>query len=106
MPQNQEWTWIGASGTRYQYEVYQVGDDLPAVPGNYICVALISNEWLPIYAGQAKKLSERLDDHHKMRCINGHGATHIHVRVNNGGKQARLDEEDDIIRNYPFPCNG
>lgn len=104
MPQT--WIWVGASGIPYRYGVYQVGDDLPADPGNYIFVALVSIEWLPIYAGQAKKLSERFDDHHKERCIDHHGATHIHVRVNNGGKQARLDEEADIVQNYPFLCNG
>lgn len=102
----QEWFWTGASGTRYQYWVYPADQEFDAVPGNYIFVALVSNEWIPIYAGQTKDLSERLDDHHKEQCIDRHGATHIHVRVNNGDEQARLDEEDDIIRNYQPPCNG
>lgn len=101
MPQT--WVWVGASGIPYRYEVYQVGDDLPADPGNYI---FVNNEQHPIYAGQTENLSGRFDGHHKKRCIDCHGATHIHVHANNGDEQARRYEEGDIIQRHQPPCNG
>ena len=99
---SQTWIWVGASEVPYRYEVYPVDHEFPAVPGNYI---FVNNEQHPIYAGQTSNLSKRLDDHHKTRCIDRHGATYIHAHAN-GDEQARLDEEADIIRKHQPLCNG
>ena len=107
MSQNQECTWTGVSGKQYQYSIHEKGTTFKALPGNYIFAQRSgANQWRAIYVGQTSDLSDRFDDHHKMPCIDRHGATHIHVHVNNSGEQARRDEEDDIIRNYQPPCNG
>ncbi|GBF59401.1 hypothetical protein PbB2_03101 [Candidatus Phycosocius bacilliformis] len=99
--------WVGVSGTKYQYTVYLLPKDLPAKPGNYVFCKIDTNKrWIPIYMGQTENLSERFDGHHAMPCIKNHQATHIHVHVNVGGKQARLGEEKDLLRSYRPPCNG
>lgn len=105
MSQNQECTWTGASGKQYQYSIHKKGTTFKALSGNYIFAKVVANKWQAIYVGQTSDLSERFDDHHKMPCIDRHGATDIHVHVNDA-EQARLDEEADIIRNYQPPCNG
>ena len=55
--------------------------------------------------GQTKDLSERFDNHHQQECIDKHKATHIHVRVKQGGVRARRAEERDIRQRYDPPCN-
>ena len=97
-------TWIGASGTRYQYRVYPADHDFPAVPANYFFVALANKKWHPVYVGQTSDLSERFESHHRRLCIDRR-ATHIHIHRNDV-EQARLYEEADIIRKHQPPCNG
>ncbi|MCY3645600.1 MAG: hypothetical protein OXH07_01315 [Chloroflexi bacterium] len=98
--------WTGASGTQYRYEIYPIGTSFNALPGNYIFAKInTSNRWAAIYAGETEDLSTRFDNHHQQACINRHGATHIHVRVNRGGADARRAEERDIRLAYDPPCN-
>ena len=99
-------TWTGKSGV-YQYEVHPVGQEFPAVAGNYIFAKETPpGWWSPIYIGRTANLSERFDGHHKMPCIRANGATHIHIHWNNGDAQMRLDEEADLIAKHNPPCNG
>ena len=98
--------WTGESGTRYAYEIYEVGTKFNAVPANYIFAKVnTSNRWEATYVGETQDLSVRFDNHHRKACIDRHGATHIHVRVNDGRKDARLAEERDIRQRYNPPCN-
>jgi len=100
-------TWDGISGRENRYEIFPIGRSFKALPGNYIFAKETSpGTFVPIYIGQTKNLSERFDDHHKMPCIKRNGATHIHVRINNGGENARLAEERDLIRRWNPRCNG
>lgn len=73
--------------------------------GNYVFAKVAGGRWSPVYAGETEDLSNRFDYHHRMPCINRHGATHIHARVNLDGRAARLDEESDIRWAYDPPCN-
>jgi hypothetical protein len=99
--------WVGLSGATYTHWVYPLGTPLNAQPGNY-CFArhLGQGRWEPLYFGQTGDLSERFDYHHKMGCAKRNGATHIHAHVNNGGEQARLREEADLVNRYRPTCNG
>lgn len=98
--------WTGASGKKYTYYVYKLPPNFVAKPGNYIFAKTNSqNQWEAAYIGETENLSERFDNHHAMPCINRNGATHIQAHVTNGGKQARLNEETDLVRNYNPTCN-
>ena len=94
--------WVGTSGTVYRYSIHRLpisfeGDQ----PGNYIFAKVnTESKWVPIYIGQGD-LGERVsDNHHKWNCIERRGATHIHVHKN-VEESARLEEEKDLLANYP-----
>ena len=98
--------WPGASGMSYSYEIYPIGTSFYALPGNYILAKESSPaRWTAVYIGQTSNLSERFDGHHRMPCILTNGATHIHVRQNHAGAQARQFEESDIIQRWHPVCN-
>ena len=98
--------WPGQSGKQYQYWIYLIGTSFKEEPGNYIFAKETSTgRWTPCYIGQTENLNQRLGDHEKEACAERHGATHIHVRLNNGGKAARCAEEADLIKKWKPPCN-
>ncbi len=99
--------WNGFSGRTYIYQVLPISkiNELSG-PGGYIFAKVFGGYWVPIYVGQTSNLSERFDHHHAMPCIRRNGATHIHVRANFGGEDARRAEESDLIARYHPPCNG
>lgn len=98
--------WTGKSGAQYKYWIYKLPPDFKAQPGNYVFAKETKpGSWAPVYIGQTNDLSERFDDHHQAGCIRRNGATHIHVHLNKS-KQARLDEESDLIARWNPPCNG
>lgn len=100
-------TWTGKSGTGYKYWIYPLGTSFRAEPGNYVFAKESTpNRWLPLYVGQTGDLSERFDGHHKLDCAKRKGATHVHVHINNGGEQTRLNEEADLVASWSPPCNG
>jgi hypothetical protein len=99
--------WTGKSGKTYRYWIYRFWPSLKAEAGNYIFAKETSpSHWLPVYIGQTSNLSERFDAHHKFQTAQRHGATHIHVRLNDGGDQARRNEEYDLIARWNPPANG
>ncbi len=103
--------WTGASGKIYSYEMCPIGTTFNQVDGNYIYAkSNAPNSWTPIYIGQGN-LAERsdLNQHHQGPCIKSKGATRFHCHVNDSAK-ARLDEEDDLLKNctdayQPLGCN-
>ena len=99
--------WEGASERKYIYYIF----DLPTafrvgIPGNYIyCKRNSAVGWEPQYIGQTGDLGEDFGRHPAMSCIASNGATHIHVHTNRLGKQARLNEQRDLIDAYNPLCN-
>jgi len=99
--------WDGKAGKTYKYWIYRIGQQLKAVPGNYVFAKETeSNRFRPIYVGETANLSERFDNHHKMDCIKANGATHICAHVNETGEANRRAEEQDIIAKWNPVCNG
>jgi hypothetical protein len=99
--------WIGQSGRSYTYWIRPIGTELKNFPGNYIIAkTAFLGDWLPIFIGQTEDLSEDFDQHDKADCIRREQATHLHAHVNNGGQEARLTEETDLIARHSPPCNG
>lgn len=98
--------WEGASGKKYGYWIYKMGTSFKDEPGNYIYAKETQpNRWSPVYIGQTKSLKDRLADHEKEDCAVRHGATHIQAHINGGGKEARLEEEADLVRKWEPACN-
>lgn len=54
---------------------------------------------MPIYIGQGD-LNDRAKYHHQAQCIKQKGATHFHCH-SNSNEHDRLDEESDLLDNYP-----
>ncbi len=98
--------WPGKSGNAYHYWIYPLPPAFEADPGNYVFARETKPaRWIPIYVGETGDLSERFDDHHAMPCIKRNNATHIHVHAHTAGKEARQDEEADIIARWNPPCH-
>jgi len=98
-------SWKGQSGKSYTYGIFPLPTSFKAEPGNYIFAKIVSGAWRSVYIGQTEDLSERFDNHHAMPCIKRNLATHVHAHLNNNGKQARLDEETDLVRGHDPTCN-
>ena len=97
--------WLGESGIKYEYTIYEIGGDSNDLPGNYIFTKETSpQKWQAIYIGQTESFKERLPNHNELPCIQRNGGTHIHAHTNSDEK-SRLDEEKDLLANYTTPCN-
>jgi len=103
--------WIGGDGQRYTYYVHSLPEDFtPGKLGNYIFAKKSDNgNWVPVYIGQGD-LGVQIGHYHpQLDCINGMGATHVHVHPNDS-EWVRISEEHDLLENYlkvfePHGCN-
>jgi len=98
--------WPGASGKEYKYWINPIETTFKDIPGNYIFAKESSpGRWTPIYIGETGSLRDRLSNHDKMPCVKRHGGTHIHAHTSSGGKDARREEESDLLAKWDPPCN-
>ena len=99
--------WVGQSGTKYKYWIYEIGTTFKPSPANYVFAKRTKEDtYRPIYIGQTEDISERFDNHHKMPCIKRNGATHVCTHDKGQNEANRLTEESDLIENYKPICNG
>ncbi len=99
-------TWLGQSGTSYNYDVYEPAGVWNPVPGNYIFARQEADgTWVALYIGQTSSFRDRFSSHERWPCATRHGATHVHARVNTKGAVRRAEEADLLAGNMP-PCNG
>ena len=99
-------TWTGDSGKKYEYYITPIDTEWKDAPGNYIFAKETEpHKWEAVYIGQTESFKDRLPDHNELPCILDNGGTHIHTHINRD-KQARLDEEADLLENHETPCNG
>ena len=98
--------WVGQSGTKYKYWIYDLDTKHDPVPANYVFAKETEKgKFRPIYIGQTNDISERFDCHHKWPCIVKNGATHICAHKSSEDERERLAEESDLIKNYNPVCN-
>lgn len=98
--------WLGQSGEKYLYHIYDLGTQMDAVPANYIFARQTeAGRYVPIYIGQTADISERFDNHHKMPCIRKNGATHICTHKSSTNEKERKAEEADLIAYWSPVCN-
>ena len=74
----------GASGKKYLFLVYPLGNPLPSSGGIYF----ISNRsekgiHSPIYIGESSNLLERFQNHHKAECFEKKGANCLSIYPDN-----------------------
>jgi len=103
--------WSGVSGKAYTYHVYANPPNFtnPKEEGNYIYCRLVANRWVPVYIGEGCLADRCIPSHHKARCIQGKGATHVHAHLEYS-ELARKAEERDLLASHaiaywPMGCN-
>jgi hypothetical protein len=100
---NQTCIWAGASGKKYTFYVYPRGTTVTPMDGNYVYAKLNAhNQWVPVYFGEgdlSKRAGSDSSSHHRKKCIDTKGATHVHMH-GNGDKDSRRTEEMDLLANY------
>ena len=100
--------WRDKQGKTYHYEIYPLGNSLPAAPGNYILAREDLVGWTALYMGHGQDLHSKLeqfplDEGHV--CAIRRGVTHIHVLLNRDGEQAQQRIESGLIERYRPTCN-
>ena len=93
--------WLGESGFIYIFHVYERGEPIPSRQGVYIYSSKNADDlWYPIYIGYGD-LSSCCDDPQVLACIDGKGATHIHMRLCSDPAEG-ADEVVDLLRRSPI----
>lgn len=96
---------VGASGSRYSFDVYPWGQAFRPIGGVYVVLRRQANgRYDVLYVGQTGDLSERFDQHHKQPCFDRNQRTHIGILLE-GNEQRRLSMERDLLGNYRTVCN-
>lgn len=98
----------GASGARYQFDIYSWDTEFNAVGAVYFItrrtVSRGKSSHQRIYVGETGDLSTRFDNHHKVDCFEEYQANCKCIH-RDGNKRSRLAKEEDLIENYNPPCN-
>jgi hypothetical protein len=100
--------WKGKSGRTYRYWFIQdvTANGIQAVSGNYAFVKQLANgNFVPLYFGQADDLRARIPGHERGDDARKAGVTHVMGHTTQGGEQARLEEERDLIAQWNPPLN-
>lgn len=100
---------LGKSGEKYQFNVYELNTSFKNIGGNYGFTKRTvkqdgSGSHDIIYIGKTEDWSTRFQNHHKEDCISKHGANRICVRHVDSENERDLIEKD-LIRNYKPVCN-
>lgn len=105
MAKEESITMEGASGTRYNFDVYRWGTSFKSLGAVYSVLKKNTNgRYNVLYVGQTGNLDERFDNHHRADCFTRNGRTHIGIHLESS-EQTRLSKERDLINHYNPPCN-
>jgi hypothetical protein len=100
----------GASGTKYQFDVYTKDTTFN---DNVDCVYYVSKRTTKIdvsgyhtaiYVGETGDLKERFTTHHKQSCFDSHAYNCISVHLESSSSK-RLDKETDLVDALNPSCN-
>ena len=103
-------TLTGASGNKYEFNVYPLGTEFNVIGAVYYVSKRTvkadgGGEHSKIYIGQTSDMSERFDNHHKADCFNRYGANCLSTHREDN-EENRLSIESDLLEAYNPPCNG
>ena len=105
-------TFKGASGTKYDFEVYALDDSsLPSKGGVYMFTKRKMREskgsHIILYIGESWNVAERVANHDKLPCVNRHEGSCICIHFD-GNAKSRHQKESDLLKTgrppWP-PCN-
>jgi hypothetical protein len=102
--------WVGESGAKYPYYVYDRDLRVPKRMGIFIYSKKNDEDlWVPLFVGQGDLSLQASADRDLVARIEAKGATHIHLRVNSEALD-RHTEVADILKRYqnafePEGCN-
>lgn len=99
-------TLTGASGTKYEFNIYERSTTFKASGAVYVMSKVNANgKYVIIYIGQTGDLSGRPLNHHKTDCFDKNGADKVFIKSESAEK-TRLAIETDLVRAYNPTCNG
>ena len=96
--------WIGKSGKKYRYWIYDYPKKFPDKPGNFMIAKIIGTGWRPVYIGYADDLSQYFETIKDATCIERCFATHVHAHFNPDGESACIKEAIDILDKWGSEC--
>jgi hypothetical protein len=103
--------WLGESGLVYTYRVVKLPCKLQTgQEGNYVFAKKNpEGKWVPVYVDHGDLSIACTHYNPQWECILNRGATHFHCHLTTE-KQARQDEQDDLLARYknayfPYGCN-
>jgi hypothetical protein len=92
--------WIGASGAKYTYYVYERHPDIPKRMGIFIYSKKNKEDlWVPVFMDEGDLSVRSNADPELMTRINAKGATHVLLRVNTV-EADRRGEIADLLKRY------
>lgn len=100
----------GASGTKYEFNVYPFDTDFNQISTVYYVSKRSVNKdgtgsHAKIYIGETENIVDRFSQHHKQNCFENNAANCISVHQEKIERR-RLEIEQDLIDAYDPPCNG
>ena len=101
-------TWNGGSGATYLFYIYERPPNVPGWTGNYIYARLSDEKlWAPVYIGHGDLSVCGENDAALMACIDGKGATHLHMRLSTMEAE-HAAVHADLLASYKnaFPPDG
>ena len=104
IPQSERITLTGASGAKYEFELYLWGTEFRPIGALYTVLRRDPDAYRVIYVGETSDMSVRCDCHHQLPCFTRNRMTHIAVRAESD-RTRRLLIEADLRRSYNPPCN-
>ena len=88
--------------------IRRLGTSIPHYAGVYVLCKPGQTMWSSYYIGQAEDIGERLSasNHLGRDCAMRQGASFVATTQVEGGEEARLSVERDLLDAYAPPCNG
>ena len=108
MPESHVWS---THDNEYSFDIYDLPFTCdPDLEGNYIHCKQVGllEQWTPIYIGEGL-LNERVNDDEHLTCALEKGATHVHIRLEEGLLSRTFVERDLLLAHSeaytPIGCN-
>lgn len=99
-------TFVGKSGTKYDFKYYDFSGEWNNVAGIYVVGKYdkTANQISPLYVGETDNLQERFSNHHKQDCFDKNKAN-VLCWLGEKVSKTRLTIETDLIESLKPSCN-
>ena len=99
--------WLGDSGATYIFYVYDLEESIPDTAGVYIFTGYseVIRNWHALYIGESNIVRQRVATHDLLTLAVDVGATHVHIKSIDSGRDVRRVIERDLIRKHDPALN-